>query len=452
MREILEKLVNECVKGIIAAMSDSVAKGSFTQAVSATKKLTDNLGVQVLELLCRQADETYERSRNRKQITIKDKSKTRRLLTELGEVKITRICYFDKKRNCRFFAVDEMLGLERRSRIETGLKSKIIEQATLSSYGAATKAYGVSRQTAHNLAQSLRNIELKKDDVIAEPKNVANVYIEADEDHIHLQNGRSAEVKLVYVHEGAQSVCKGRNQLQNVKYFATMDEDPDEIWNNVAQYVYKTYSLSNATVHVSGDGAPWIRYALNVLPRARYHIDKFHVQKSATNIAKGDKKMRAAIMRAVNFGNVDSLQQLCVAQARRYTSLTERRTISENFYYLRNNIANYSKSSRCSAEGHVSHVLSERMSSRPMGWSRKGADRMAKLRAFYFNGGNFLDLFTSHDGDKRIEQTSDEKQRRRYKNHVVKKYRRIYESYPIPALCGVVGDEQQRLKSFLSQK
>ena len=64
MREILEKLVNECVKGIIAAMSDSVAKGSFTQAVSATKKLTDNLGVQVLELLCRQADETYERSRN----------------------------------------------------------------------------------------------------------------------------------------------------------------------------------------------------------------------------------------------------------------------------------------------------------------------------------------------------------------------------------------------------
>jgi len=36
----------------------------------------------------------------------------------------------------------------------------------------------------------------------------------------------------------------------------------------------------------------------------------------------------------------------------------------------------------CSAEGHVSHVLSERMSSRPLGWSRQGAEQMARLRAF----------------------------------------------------------------------
>ena len=36
----------------------------------------------------------------------------------------------------------------------------------------------------------------------------------------------------------------------------------------------------------------------------------------------------------------------------------------------------------CSAEGHVSHVLASRMSSRPMGWSRTGADKMAQLRAY----------------------------------------------------------------------
>ena len=46
----------------------------------------------------------------------------------------------------------------------------------------------------------------------------------------------------------------------------------------------------------------------------------------------------------------------------------------------------------CSAEGHVSHVLSSRMSSRPMGWSRIGTDKMAHLRAYYFNGGNMLEL------------------------------------------------------------
>ncbi len=32
----------------------------------------------------------------------------------------------------------------------------------------------------------------------------------------------------------------------------------------------------------------------------------------------------------------------------------------------------------CSAEGHVSHMYSDRMSSRPMGWSEAGADAMCQ--------------------------------------------------------------------------
>ncbi len=45
-----------------------------------------------------------------------------------------------------------------------------------------------------------------------------------------------------------------------------------------------------------------------------------------------------------------------------------------------------------STEGHVSHVLSSRMSSRPMGWSETGANKMAQLRAYYLNGGSLLEL------------------------------------------------------------
>ena len=41
----------------------------------------------------------------------------------------------------------------------------------------------------------------------------------------------------------------------------------------------------------------------------------------------------------------------------------------------------------CSAEGHVSNVYSDRMSSRPMGWSETGSDRMCKLRCFVRNHG-----------------------------------------------------------------
>ena len=45
-----------------------------------------------------------------------------------------------------------------------------------------------------------------------------------------------------------------------------------------------------------------------------------------------------------------------------------------------------------STEGHVSHVLSSRMSTQALGWSRTGADKMAQLRGYYLNGGDMLSL------------------------------------------------------------
>ena len=47
---------------------------------------------------------------------------------------------------------------------------------------------------------------------------------------------------------------------------------------------------------------------------------------------------------------------------------------------------------RCSAEGHVSHVYADRMSSRPLGWCRTGADKMSRLRIYRQNEGNMLEL------------------------------------------------------------
>ena len=46
----------------------------------------------------------------------------------------------------------------------------------------------------------------------------------------------------------------------------------------------------------------------------------------------------------------------------------------------------------CSAEGHVYHVLSSRMSTLAMGWSRHGGSQMAHLREYYCNGGDMLEL------------------------------------------------------------
>ena len=45
-----------------------------------------------------------------------------------------------------------------------------------------------------------------------------------------------------------------------------------------------------------------------------------------------------------------------------------------------------------STESHVSHILSDRLSSRPMGWSRTGMSKMVELRVYYYNKGDMLEL------------------------------------------------------------
>ncbi len=45
----------------------------------------------------------------------------------------------------------------------------------------------------------------------------------------------------------------------------------------------------------------------------------------------------------------------------------------------------------CTAEGHVSHILASRMSSRPQGWSREGLEGMTQLRVAISNGATRLE-------------------------------------------------------------
>ena len=61
-----------------------------------------------------------------------------------------------------------------------------------------------------------------------------------------------------------------------------------------------------------------------------------------------------------------------------------------------------------STEGHISHVLSARMSSRPMGWSRQGADSLSHIRIYWKNGGDMLELVKQQkDGGTGEEQEEE---------------------------------------------
>ncbi len=57
-----------------------------------------------------------------------------------------------------------------------------------------------------------------------------------------------------------------------------------------------------------------------------------------------------------------------------------------------------------STEGQVNHVLVNRMSSRPLGWCKTGADNMGKRRAYYWNKGDMLDLVRYQKTVRETEQ------------------------------------------------
>ena len=46
----------------------------------------------------------------------------------------------------------------------------------------------------------------------------------------------------------------------------------------------------------------------------------------------------------------------------------------------------------CSAEERVRHIYAERMSSKPLGWSRRGADQILHLRIYERNAGGYASV------------------------------------------------------------
>lgn len=388
----LQSLISEAVERLLSVLSDDLQNMSFGKIVETTQNVVNGLGTRIIEQLVCLADDIYYARRDKHKVILRNR-KTRKMTSSMGEINLSRRLYYDKSAEKYFFAIDELLNIEKHSRIESGLKSKLISDATLTSYGKASKLSGqlVSRQTVYNLCRKVdeRDMAARHNGY----KKINEIYIEADEDHIHLKDGKSTEVKLIYVYEGRREVCNGRTELVNPMYFAAVSGGA-EIWNAVSDYVYFQYNVPRAAIKISGDGANWIKGGLEVFPGAQYTLDKFHVYKSVMDASGGNAKFRKQVIDGIKHDDKNGVLRLYTAKWMRESTAVQRRRMADSLAYIDNNFDDIDLLSDygCSAEGHVSHVLSARMSSRPMAWSEAGADKMAKLRAFYFNGGDFSAL------------------------------------------------------------
>lgn len=228
----------------------------------------------------------------------------RTVTTVFGDITYERRYYKNKQTGETAYLADKAAGIQKYERIDAALKADITDLSTILSYQKSTQELkrggancNISRQTVMNTLRKIDNLQAYEKPRIK--KKIEILYIEADEDHIHLQNGKAGMVKLIYVHEGKQTITKGRNELKNPVYFSGVYEKEkiEDLWKQVWTYITNTYDEDQIKrIYISGDGAEWIKFGAKYLPNAIYVLDLFHLQKYITAALKDDKKIQKSIM------------------------------------------------------------------------------------------------------------------------------------------------------------
>nr|WP_073962276.1 UPF0236 family protein [Mediterraneibacter gnavus] len=240
------------------------------------------------------------------------------------------------------------------------------------------------------------------------------------------KDNKSFLSKLVYVYEWKQDVsgCADRKELVNRFYFSGLypgKEGNDKLWSNVQNYVNKTYDTEYLKrIFISGDGTAWIKSGADILEKALFCADKFHLMKYI-NLAAAQMLDEKEIAKEELWHLLYSKKHGAKERFEEYTDRmkqsaknpdkidTLKSYVLGNWAAIRRTLRNKLVNG-CSAESHVSHVLSDRLSSRPMGWSQRGADRMSKLRCYEKNYGRdgIINLVRISREEKRLQATGTE--------------------------------------------
>lgn len=213
--------------------------------------------------------------------------------------------------------------------------------------------------------------------------------------------------RLAYVYEKIGTEENGRSKLINVIYFGGVYDGSDgvfESWKEVLAYIESAYDMDKLKqINLNGDGAAWIKSGADILPKTKFVLDKFHMHKyiitATAHLEDSAEDARCEIYRAIykkgkRFceATFDQIIAITDSETKRKTVETSKGYILSNWSEIQIAMKGKDKNIECSAEGHVSHVFSDRMSSRPLGWSRTGYDKMARLRVYRKNKGNMLEL------------------------------------------------------------
>lgn len=315
--------------------------------------------------------------------------------------------------SCFTHLTEALIGLERNERFTVVAEAALLSEALKTSYEEATKVLPSKQQiTKTTVMNKIHGIADEIPDKAYDSlRKVPYLYIEADEDHVAEQHGNHTDAeenksfisKLVYIYEYKQdsSEANGRKELVNKYYFSGLypgAEGNRELWEKVQAFIDQNYDTEVLKrIFISGDGAQWIKAGANYLDKAVFCADKYHLMQylnaAAAQMGEEKDEVKAELWHILHSKSpnvkkrFDSYTSAMMDSAKSPEKVENLRKYAlGNWGAVRRTLSNKLVEG-CSAESHVSHVLSDRLSSRPMGWSQVGADRMSKLRCYERNNG-----------------------------------------------------------------
>lgn len=340
-------------------------------------------------------------------LRVERRAERRQVLTLLGELEYRRT-YYKRRDGTYCHPIDALAGVAANEKVSGGVSLALVESAVGMSYAKSAQAVTggqVSRQTVlHKIRAG-----------VAEPapcgkrRKVPVLHVDADEDHVHLQTGQSAVVPLVSVYE--EVIYRGkRGACKNIVHYSEFGKRPTELWEEVLTDLERRYDLSDTKIYLHGDGAAWIKQGLEWLPGSVFVLDRYHKNKALKHLVSGIDRLSGCqyehlARKAAEYADREGLQRLQNKMLQRWPERAK--SISESMSYLQDNLDAISilKTDTQAAKGgatepHISTILSARLSSRPMGWSKKTLERLVPLIAA---GPGRINL-DRHDGESRPRQ------------------------------------------------
>lgn len=326
-----------------------------------------------------------------KHIRVTKSNEKRTVYLPEGKLTYRRNSYHDTNTHETFYFVDQYFGIPKSKRYHPSVYAELLLKLSHMSFSKAAKELKHVQMCPKTAWNILHSAQLDKISYFKEQrKNIQTVYIEADEDHENSWKNRKHTFweALIYVHEGRETK-NGRTRLINTKYFGGKKQT-SELWEDVAEYIHSTYG-QDVNVIISGDGANWIKSGLDYFKNVTYNLDKFHAVKAISKICGDNQKLKKALYAAIKVKDKKKIQDIFDALNYAWEKSDEYKWNCET--YIMNNLdsIDLSKKYRCSAEAHISHVYADRMSSRPLCWTKHGSRKMAKLRTLIFSGINLED-------------------------------------------------------------